>query len=320
MKKIVFFSFLILCFDVSGQTKVQKQLLEKTMEKYRAHQSVSYDVQYGIRYFDAGKSFVVTSHVDLLKLEADSVFHGMFMYSRKDSLVNVIKYYKPDTLLVIDLQKQLITQFDVSKGHTFPVTGNLDGGVLETYFLETDKLRQKLTDPENKVSYSDTAGYLKVSIRYPDDEECTGREEAVYIDKKTKTIRKITYNTGYRDQIQGNQWQLSNILFDKVREAELDSVVRNYSDTFKTEIYRPLTEADFKLLENGANAPEIKGKLFPDYDQMVRLKNDKMRILEFWDISCIPCIQTIPDLNRLKQKRPALRGLASSLNTLMLRY
>lgn len=302
MKKIAFFSFLILCFDVSGQTKVQKQLLEKTIEKYRAHRSVSYDVQYGVRYLDAGKSFVITSHADLLKLETDTVFHGIFSYSRKDSLVNVITYYKPDTLLVIDLQKELITQFDASQGHTFPVTGNLDGGVLETYFLEIDKLRQKLTDPENKVSYSDTAGYLKVTIRYPDDEECTGREEAVYIDKKTKTIRKITYNTGYPDQIVGNQWQLSNILFDNVQQAELDSVARNYSDRFKTERYRPLTEADFKLLENGASAPAITGKMFPGYDQTVRLKNDKMRILEFWDTSCIPCIQIIPDLNKLKQK------------------
>lgn len=302
MKKIVFLPFLIAGFQLFGQTKVQKQLLEKTIEKYRTHQSVSYDIQYSIKYFDEEKTFTLNSHVEMLKLESDSLFQGLFLYSRKDSLADVIKYYKPDTLLVIDRQKELITQFDGSKRQIFPVTGNVDGSVVETYFLDLDRLQQKLTDSVNKLSYSDSAAFLKIRIQFPDDEEFSGCEETIYIDKKTKTIRRITYRAGYKNQVQHNEWLINNLVFDKVRRADLDSLARSYSDTFQTEIYKPLTEADFKLLENGAHAPAIKGKFFPDYDRTVALKNDKLLILDFWYTSCMPCINTIPQLNRLKQK------------------
>ncbi|MNV00583.1 Thiol-disulfide oxidoreductase ResA [compost metagenome] len=302
MKKILFSFLLFLSFHLFGQSEEQQQILQKTIEKYQLHRSVSYDVVYEIKYFDDEKTNIVTSHVDILKSETDTIFKGFFMYNRKDSFLNVIKYYKPNDLFVIDLNKEVVTKFDASKEQTAPVTGNMDGSVLKIYFLEMERLQRKLKNPDNKWSYSDSGNSLKVKINYPDDEDYNGREESIYIDKETQTIIRITYQARYKDQIQKNQWLISNLTFDQVNEASFDKRAGNYLKTFKTENYQPLTKEDYKLLENGTAIPKIKGTIFPNYDETIELNTNKVMILDFWYTSCMPCIKTIPHLNKLKQK------------------
>ncbi len=302
MKQISLLLLLFFSFHLFGQSEEQQQILEKTIEKYQSHESVSYDVVYEIKYFDDEKPMTVTSHVDILKSETDTIFKGFFIYDRKDSFVNVIKYYKPNDLFVIDLSEEVVTKFNASKEQTFPVEGNMDGSVLNIYFLEMDKLQRKLKNPENKWSYSDTGNCLKVKISYPDDEDYYDREESIYIDKKTQTIIKITYQARYKDQIQENQWLINNLTFDQLNEASFDKRAGNYLKTFKTENYQPLTKEDYKLLENGTVIPKIKGTIFPNYNETIELNSNKVMILDFWYTSCMPCIKTIPHLNKLKQK------------------
>ncbi|WP_300662945.1 TlpA disulfide reductase family protein [Fluviicola sp.] len=302
MKKIPISLLLILSSRLFGQSEEQQQILEKTIEKYQSHRSVSYDITYEMKYFDDEKPNTVTSHVDMLKSETDSVFKGFFVYDKKDSFSNEIKYYKPTDLFVIDLNKEVVIKFDAAKKQTAPITGKMDGSVLKIYFLEIDKLQRKLKNPLNKWSCSDTAGYLKVNINYPDDEDYYGREEAIYIDRKTKTITQITYLARYKDQVQRSQSLISNLTFDHLNEVSLEKRTEHYLQTFKVQNYQPLTKEDYKLLENGTVAPKINGTIFPNYDDTIELSVGKVMILDFWFTTCMPCIKAIPDLNRLKQK------------------
>lgn len=302
MKKIPILPFLFFCFQLFGQSGDNNQLINDVIEKYKSHTSISYDIEYKIKYFDGETPLYITSKVDILKSKTDSIFKGTFAYNRQDSLNNTIKYYQPEKLYVIDLNKQLVTTFNAAENQTFPVTGNMDGSVLETYFLTIDRLHQKLNKAENKQSYLDTADFLKITINYPDDEDFYDCEESIYINKTTKTITKRTYQAKYKDQIQKNHWLINNIVFDRLKNSDFENRVGKYLETFKTEEYKPLTEADYKLLNNGTIAPTLTGKLFPDYEKLVQPGNDRILILDFWYTSCMPCVKTIPHLNRLKEK------------------
>lgn len=302
MRKILNVTFLIFCFQLFGQSPENNQLINDVIKKYKSHTSISYDIAYKIKYFDGEIPLYINSKVDILKSKTDSIFKGTFAYNRQDSLNNLIKYYKPEKLYIIDLNKQLVTTFNAAENQTFPVTGSMDGSVLETYFLNIERFQQKLNNTENKTNYLDTSDFLKITISYPDDEDFHDCEESIYISKTNKTITKRTYQAKYKDQIQKNHWLISNIVFDRLKTTDFENRVGKYLKKFKTEEYKPLTEADYKLLENGTIAPKLTGKLFPEYDKLVEVNNNKTMILDFWYTSCMPCIKTIPHLNKLKEK------------------
>ena len=302
MKKILLFLFILFNFQLFSQSNENEQLINETIIKYKSYNSVSYDVEYMIKFFDSDEPNFVNSNVWIIKDPLDTIFKSKFVYSRRDSTVNIFKYYNSSYLNVISLNEEKIVRFDASKGHTSPVTGNIDGDVLNIYFSDIDRLQKKLKNVENKKLYLDTANFLKITIKYPDDEDFHDREESVYIDKTNQTIQRITYQARYKDQIQKNSWVLSNIVFNQIKFSDFENRIGKYLKTFKSEDYKPLTEADYKLLDNGATAPTIIGKIFPNYDKTLELTVDKVVILDFWYTSCFPCIKTIPHLNKLKEK------------------
>ena len=90
--------------------------------------------------------------------------------------------------------------------------------------------------------------------------------------------------------------------FDQITAADLETKVTPYMQAFEKEAYKPRTEEDFKLLDNGTQAPALSGKWYPDYTTTTELKGGKFLLLDFWYTSCMPCIKTIPHLNRLQEK------------------
>ncbi len=302
MRRILTLLFLLFCFQVFGQTAENKKLVDDVIKKYNAHKSMSYNIAYMIKYFDDKEPFYINSTVQILKAEKDSIFKAKFVYNRADSFVNFVKYYNPGKLFVIDLKKKMITRFDATQKQISPITGSADGRVLDVYFGKIERLQKKINNPQNSVSYLDLADHLQINIKYPDDEEYHGREEAVFINKTTKAIDKITYEAKYNDQIQQNHWILSNISFDKIQNSDLEKRVAPYFKNYKTEDFKPAPKDHYKLLENEMVAPLLAGKFYPDYKKEVEIGFDKITIFDFWYTSCLPCIKAIPHLNKLKEK------------------
>lgn len=302
MKQILFLLLILGNVQLYGQSKEIDQLIDETIFKYKSYQSISYDVEYMIKFFDSDEPSFVNSNVWIIKDPLDTIFQSKFVYNRRDSIVNIFKYYTSPYLNVISLNEEKVVRFNASKGHTSPITGNIDGDVLEIYFSDVESLERKIKNTENKVKYLDTANFLKIIISYPDDEDFHDCEESVFIDKATLIISEITYQAKYKDQIQKNSWLISNVVFDQLNDYDLESRVGKYLETLKSEDYKPLTEEDYKLLDNGATAPRITGKTFPNYDKTIELATDKVVILDFWYTSCMPCINAIPHLNKLKEK------------------
>lgn len=302
MKQILFLLLILINFQLFSQSKENEQLINETILKYKSYNSVSYDVEYMIKFFDSDEPNFVNSNVWIIKDPLDTIFKSKFVYNIRDSIVNNFKYYNSPYLNVISLNEEKVVRFDASKGHTSPITGNIDGAVLKIYFSDIERLERKINNTKNKVKYLDTVNFLKITILYPDDEDFHDFEESVFIDKTTQIISKITYQVKYKDQIQKNSWLISNVEFDQLNDYEFENRIGKYLKKFKLEDYKPLTEEDYKLLDNGATAPKITGNIFPNYDKTIELNTDKIVILDFWYTSCMPCIKTIPHLNKLKEK------------------
>lgn len=302
MRQMVLLLLILSNLQVFGQSKKNEQLINETILKYKSYNSISYDIEYMIKFFDSDEPNFVNSNVWIIKDPLDTIFKSKFVYNRKDSIINNLKYYNLPYLNVINLNEEKVMRFDASKGHTSPVTGNIDGDVLKIYFSDIERLERKINNTKNKVKYLDTVNFLKITILYPDDEDFHDREESVFIDKTTQIISKITYQVKYKDQIQKKSWLISNVIFDKINDYDFENRIGKYLKTFKLEDYKPLTEEDYKLLDNGAIAPRITGNIFPNYNKTIELNTDKIVILDFWYTSCMPCIKTIPHLNKLKEK------------------
>lgn len=302
MKKIISIIFILITSQLFAQS--HKQIVDEMIKKYQSHQSISYDIDYSIKYFDSDESFLINSRVYIEKDNRDSVFHSKFLYNRSDSLMNIIKYYNPPYLYIIDINREKIIKSDASKGANYigGITGSVDGSVKDTYFLNIDALSKKLKSRKENINIGDSLNFLKIEIFYPDEGDLYDGKEVIYIDKADKTISKLTYQVKYKDQIQRNVWSLSNIKFDQLKDIDFDRRVTNYMNRFTIEDYEPPTEDDFKLLEIGSAAPKITGTLFPDYEKNIELNYDKITILDFWYTSCMPCIETIPHLNSLQEK------------------
>ena len=298
MKNIAFTFLAVVCF-IGCKPKIDNEtLVKQTIEKYKKHNSISYDITYTMKFFDEDEPFEVKSHVLIKKVENDTVFKSKFLYSRKDSLTEVSKYYDTDFLYVINHREQKITRY---KEEFSPIKGAIDGNLIDTYFYNIEKIEKKLNKEEIQVSFKDSTDFLKLTFQYSDFEDYYGMEESIFIRKSTKTIEKITYQAKYKNQIQINKWLLSNIKFDEVQESSFEKVVAPYFEEYVVEEYKPLTEEDYKLLENGTPAPEIKGKMYPNYTEEITLKSDKIIVLDFWYTTCMPCIKAIPHLNKLQE-------------------
>src|SRR5690554_344284 len=297
MKNITLLILIIAC-SLGCKPKINSEtLIKDTIDKYRQHQSISYDITYTMKFFDEDEPLDVKSHVLIKRVVNDSIFKSKFLYNRRDSLLNVSKYYD-NFLYVIDHNEEKITRY---KEDFSPITGAVDGNLIDTYFHNIEKIEKKLRKEDIQVSYKDSIDFLKLTFQYSDFEDYYGMEESIYIRKSTKTIEKIIYQAKYKDQIQTNQWMLSNIKFGKVQEDDFEKTVTPFFENYTIEDYKPLTEEDYKLLENGTVAPEIKGKIYPNYKDEITLKSDKILIIDFWYTTCMPCIKAIPHLNKLRE-------------------
>lgn len=302
MKFVLFICCLFSVCHLNAQTKNQNKIIKSLLSKYESKHSISYDVDYMIKFFDEDEPNYVKSKVEIVKSKKDTIFSESFLYNRNDTIINCLKFYRPENLYLIDFNEKLITKYDATKGEIFPIRGNIDGEVLSAGFKEIKKMVRVTKNPNNKVSYQDSLHFLNILIKYPDDGDDHGMKKKYVIDTEKLLLTQIDFEAQYKDQIQKNKWILNNITFNQVTELDLEKKVEKYFKMFRSENYIPLTDEDYELIENGIEAPKLNGSYFPNYIKQSTLEIDKITILDFWYTSCMPCIKVIPHLNQLKAK------------------
>lgn len=301
MKLILTFLTLIL-FGTGNYNPDPPETVQNTLRKYQEANSMTYDIEYMWKSFDSEKPWYLNTSVSIEKVKEDTLFKAKLSYARKDSFSDILKVYIPPEVLLIDHKEKEVTRYNASEIGTWPITGSSDGSVLNSFFLNARGLLKALSNEENEVVYRDSIEYVVVEVEFPDNGDFTERALIFYFNKENLTIDRVISSIRYFDQLQKNDWIFANIVFDNVPEAYFEDLISPYMKEYEIEDYEEPDESYYNLMEVGEIAPNLTGNIFPDYDSEVKLKLDKITILDFWYTSCIPCIKAVPELNKIKEK------------------
>ncbi|QAA82540.1 TlpA family protein disulfide reductase [Aequorivita sp. H23M31] len=304
-RRSIFFALAVSLFiGCVEKEKTGKENFSEFLKAYSDKLSIEYDVDYRIKFFDYDDTTKLKAHCILIKSEKDSLFGGYIWYSRKDSLNNFTKYYDLSDLYYIDHNKKEVTRFDLEKNPPSSITGMVDGEVININFLNPQKLKKAATDSSNVISYSKENDIEKIQIRVKDDPPVINQSLELIIDSSNNHILRKTYQAELDNLIQYNQWDLYNIQFNTSTAKDLENRFQALTKQYIFKDFKPRTEEETAPLKNGSKVPKFKGEYFPQRKELFKSTDlkDKIVLFDFWYRSCQPCVQTIPQLNRLHQK------------------
>jgi peroxiredoxin len=121
-----------------------------------------------------------------------------------------------------------------------------------------------------------------------------------WINKTTFLPEKVMYITTNDGNSQYEITVISNIVVNSSKYATHFREV-TFPKDYKIEYYQPPLLSEFKMLEKGSPAPDFN--LMNMQGEKVKLSDfrGKVVVLDFWYLSCYPCLQAMPHLNALYQ-------------------
>lgn len=169
--------------------------------------------------------------------------------------------------------------------------------------FNSEVLKKILLDDKSNVRIVDTmisdVQYVLHESRFKDIEDFTNRKRQIFINSTNAQIERVIYSVHYFDQIQINDYNISNIQVNKINETKLQNDFNQITENLEKIIYQPHIRPSFKI---GDTIPQFQSKLYPS-DKLVDINYDnKIVILDFWYTACMPCVKIIPYLNLLYEK------------------
>ena len=198
------------------------ELIKKSTEQYNINQSLSYNLDYKIKYlFD---SDTIQRHLSckMMKIKSDSIFNGIIWYN-KDNVEEIYYNGKEIINILLDKEKILIDsdfQRRVNKNmrlkkdyyhHYFPE--------IREFFLDENRLYSFIKDDYSNIQINKVqtnSGYLwKLTIEYPNKEEYYNIVKVFYF-QQNYLIKKIEDYVSYMGETQYREWNYYDIHFDSV--------------------------------------------------------------------------------------------------------
>ncbi|MEO0900326.1 MAG: TlpA disulfide reductase family protein [Bacteroidota bacterium] len=278
------------------------QIAEELAKKYKRHQAVSYQVDYQAKYVGMKEDTVnIRATVHQIRLEGDTVF-GRHIWIEADSFIN---YYNGTNNYLISIGEKKITRY--TQDQDFAINGNVIGGTIQTYFDKPSKLSETLEDDKTKWSLTPSSyqnqDLIKATIQYPDEDPFFNKKYTLWVDTKSPEIIRKSFVVEFQGDTQYNDWRFRGIRYDQITPEELELKFEQFANEFTIEDYVAKTEKDYAPLADGTHFPEIEGQLMGE-GKAVKLSDylGQITILDFWYMTCFPCLSAIPGLNNLQEK------------------
>ena len=303
INQVGFILIIILTIGCNSQKPSPVELVEKYNKTIVSHTSINYSIDYRMKYFDNDDTIYLNAKVVLIKDPADTLFGGT-IWIDNDSIE---RYYDLEYIYIINHKKREIKRFDAHNGQDWAINGNTIGNVIEIYFLNSEKLIYNINDSTNNVANSDTlmdkVNMAELTIKFADDTPFVNPTKHLFFKQQNGLLQKMSYYVEFQNQFQYNEWNLSNIEFDKIGNTALKDKLNKLVKEYEVIDYEAPDKEDYELLENGTSAPDFDGIYFKD-DKIVHLSDFKGKIvlLDFWYMSCYPCVMAIPHLSELNIK------------------
>ena len=173
------------------------------------------------------------------------------------------------------------------------------GNRLYSMILPVCDIKRELS--EDSIKLSEKTASITISRILKSKDKRISKFQIDYIINKKKQVLNKKRTVFFDNEVQYEEWNFSNYKYSNDMNfslrKEVDSLKMVYAPAkIKTHIQKE------KLLDHG-KMPEIKGRLINEKDIFsTNDLNGKMILYDFWHIACYPCILSIPELNRLKEK------------------
>lgn len=299
IQEFLIFFMLFLLLGCEAVPPTSEGLIGEVANRYDTQQSMSYEVKYRMKYIGRKDTLDRIGEVYLQKNPEDTLFGGYLRYQTIDTIE---RFYDGQTLLVINHNKKKIIEYDPHQNQTFAITGNITGAMIEIYFLDIARL-WKLNDTtyHQIVEEAVVEGHpcWKLVVDIPDSGDFSDRKKVLWVGKKDFLIHKMTYQVKYQGDYQFEEWNLNNIRFDRGEMENFELNIGALTD-YEYSKYQRKDESYYAPLAAGTSAPNFEGEYFQKNSPLqLSDKLGQITILDFWYMSCFPCIKAIPELNKV---------------------
>lgn len=303
MRKTVLLLLVSFCsiFSFGLTDSLSQEILCRTKAELKKHTSVSYRINYLFKYFSDKDTFQFNADCKLIRIPEDSVFKGIFWVKTSDSLE---KYYNGSSIYSINNQSKTITEYQDAAKNRWALKDRHTEDLIRIFFLKPDILTEISTDTLNQIYSKDTTVsgrvYRIITILFPDELQFKHSTWRIWIRKNDAGIERITWQITFQNNCQYTEWNLYDLRYDSPACAGLSEKFTELFKSYKTEVYAEKMALATSEIQKGERAPDFSGKYYPDSTEFrLSVLKGKLVLLDFWFMSCYPCILTIPELSKL---------------------
>jgi thiol-disulfide isomerase/thioredoxin len=293
---LINFEFNSIQIDESNDTI--KTVVNDIVNNYKNKSSISYNVQYKKKYYSEIDTILIKGNCQLFRITEDSILGGQFWFNTNKEYET---FYNSNTTYIVKHDKKTILILDPKNGYSL-VKGNIFKSIINIYFFEFNKLINFINNKTNKVFVSmDTIlkkEYWKLHVIEPDRNQTSDINKIFWINKKENTIDKIIHTYKSEGEYQFEEWVLSDIKFDYVRIDRLSYRIDSLMQIYKVTNSENIVASKRDLLKVETLAPTFSCSKFSE-EVNIDFHGKKLYLLDFWYLSCYPCIQAIPHLVNL---------------------
>jgi thiol-disulfide isomerase/thioredoxin len=309
MKKYISGTVLLVlwCFACSAQSG--REILEKSAEVLKQFNLFKYSSSYRIKQFDEPDTTELQTFSSVvLKQPSDSIarcyaslkndlesrlYNGTYFYSVMNGFKKVIRV------------NPHVTMYGMGMVHHYLLNDHIPGFIYSTrpfnrYLTKGQKFETK------DLTFHQRA-YWQITIAFAPAENYTSISEVIWIDKKTYLPFRVMGN----DVMDGKNryWEhtLENLTPEQTNESTLPLFSQIPAD-YAVEDRVEGGEVTRLPLNAGSEVGKLVALNLDGKGVEVNLNDGKLYLLDFWFLSCKPCIKAIPALVALKEQFGA-RGL-----------
>jgi thiol-disulfide isomerase/thioredoxin len=318
----LFLGVIFLCQIANASTTDPRMLLKRVQDKLKNVKSISYDIKYHSKCFDCDDTDIFEAHVDLLRVPEDTLA-GVYLFANYKK--GFSKLYDGKNIYFINSKDTSVTVTDMGVYPRDPTQGNFNDKVFSRSFIDPSRL-----DYDSLVEIillhdsiiEDNKRIMNVlTIKKPPEDDFEYSPMYFVFDPSlnfsvyTKRVAKWTSQNKY----QYDEVEFLNVEFDKVD----GNYFKNFKmpDGYKIINYEPKKKVTEKLLDSNTLAPDFTAKNFPDTARTMKLSDyrGKIVVLDFWYMSCYPCVQALPALEEINKKYGSKNVVVLGVNSTDLR-
>lgn len=262
-------------------------VMQRYQEAISKVQSLSYEVN-RIDTFVSGSVWNNTGYCHLRREPRNKLFGFSFLAKRND--IPEQAWYDGQYYFSVNHESK---KYGVNRDPSPGVLGSPGGQMVSAELLNADT-------GYKTISATETADHYILRLQFPDDTayNVSNRNKLLYLDKKTYLPQRIA---SYHDQLDKKNVTIHSFTKLVVNDAKS---VEQLSDKEFLASYELLVRKTKNELEEllDKQAPEFTAQTFSGQSLSLQQLRGKLVLLDFWEVWCGPCVQSMPKVQALHEK------------------